>query len=375
MYKRNRLSVIKKVMAIFLICCCILTVSGYKTYATTPKVGIDVSNHNGVINWDQVKASGISYAILRVGFGDNYTSQDDTQFANNVAGCIANNIPYAVYLYSYATNLTGSSASIDSEIAHVKRLISGKNPFAVYIDMEDSSTVYLGKTTLTSFATRFCDSMIASGYKAGVYANTYWFNNNLDATTLFNKGYSIWVAEYNTTCNYTKTPYDMWQYTSSGSVPGISTSVDKNYMYNDITNGGSSNQGTIDVTYQTYDDVNNTWLPNVVNTSDYAGIFGHDVTGVYANLSSGNIYYKVHVKGGSWLPEVANRSDYAGILTSPIDGLMVKTDTGKTIHYRVHLRTTGAWLPYVTGYNTADSNNGYAGIYGNEIDAIQMYLD
>lgn len=375
MYKTNHISVLKKVIVLFLICSCILTVPGYNVNAATPKVGIDVSNHNGVINWAQVKAAGISYAILRVGYGDNYTSQDDTQFANNVAGCIANNIPYAVYLYSYATNLTGSSASIDSEIAHTKRLISGLNPFCVYIDMEDSSTQYLGKTTLTNFAIRFCDSMNASGYKAGVYANTYWMNNYLNSTTLYNKGYSIWVAQYNTTCTYTATPYDMWQYTSSGSCSGITTSVDKNYMYNDITNGGSSNQGTIDVTYQTYDDVYNTWLPNVVNTSDYAGIFGHDVTGVYANLSSGNIYYKVHVKGGGWLSEVANRSDYAGMLSYPIDGLMMKTDTGKTIHYRVHLRTTNTWLPYVTGYNTADGNNGYAGILGNEIDGIQIYLD
>lgn len=374
MNKLNRLNLIKKITSLLLVCCLILTVSAHKIYAATPIVGIDVSSHNGTINWAQVKAAGIGYAIIRAGYGDNVTSQDDTQFLNNVNGCIANGIPYAVYLYSYATNLTGTSASIDSEIAHVKRLISGKNPFAVYIDMEDSSTQYLGKATLTSFATRFCDSMIASGYKAGVYANKNWFTNYLDASALYNKGYSIWVAEYNSTCTYTTTPYDMWQYTSSGSVSGISTSVDKDYMYNDIRNGGTTTPTTINVTYQTYDDVLNQWLPNVVNTTDYAGIYGHDVTAVYANLSSGNIYYKVHVKGGSWLPEVVNRTDYAGIYTSPIDGLMMRTDTGKTIHYRVHLRTTGVWLPYVTGYSTADSNNGYAGTLGQPIDAIQVYV-
>ncbi|MGY0374259.1 phage tail tip lysozyme [Clostridium sp. JNZ J1-5] len=139
--------------------------------------------------------------------------------------------------------------------------------------------------------------------------------------------------------------------------------------------GGGGSTGTINVTYQTYDDVTRIWLPNVVNTTDYAGIYGHDVDCVYASLSSGNIYYKVHVKGGSWLAEVANRSDYAGIKGQPIDALMVKTDTGKTVHYRVHLRTTGTWLPYVTGYNSADGNNGYAGIFGQPIDAIQIYLD
>ncbi|KOA20028.1 hypothetical protein CLHOM_15930 [Clostridium homopropionicum DSM 5847] len=198
--------------------------------------------------------------------------------------------------------------------------------------------VYKGKTS--SFTTYFSK-----------FGNTYSFNafyiNPNKTTSIVNKGK---VAPGNTVYNNAPTDYSgLWSTLGS--------------------------QSHISVTYQTYDDVNNAWLSNVTDTQDYAGIFGHDVTGVYANLSSGNIYYKVHVKGGSWLPEVANRSDYAGILTSPIDGLMVKTDTRRTIHYRVHLRTTNTWLPYVTGYNTADSNNGYAGSFGNEIDAIQMYLD
>ena len=130
-----------------------------------------------------------------------------------------------------------------------------------------------------------------------------------------------------------------------------------------------------DVTYQVWDDVKNKWLPNVKNTSDYAGIFGHDVCAVYANLSKGNITYKVHYKGGKWLPAVTNRQDYAGIFNKPIDGLMVKTDTGKTIHYQVHLRRKNKWLPYVTGFNENDNNNGYAGILGQEIDAIRIYMD
>lgn len=128
----------------------------------------------------------------------------------------------------------------------------------------------------------------------------------------------------------------------------------------------------IDVIYQIWDDVKNVWLPNVKNTEDYAGLFGHDVCCVFANLSQGNITYAVHYKGGKWLPEVVNRSDYAGLYNKPIDGLMMKTDTGKTIRYRAHLRRKNAWLPWVTGYNTKDSNNGYAGILGQEIDGIQI---
>jgi hypothetical protein len=131
----------------------------------------------------------------------------------------------------------------------------------------------------------------------------------------------------------------------------------------------------ISVTYQVWDDTNNKWLPNVTDLTDYAGIYGHNVCGVYANLSKGNIIYKVHTKGGKWLPEVKNRTDYAGIFNKPIDGLMMKTDTGKTIHYAVHIKKSNKWLPFVTGYDEKDYNNGYAGILGAEIDAIKIYID
>lgn len=131
----------------------------------------------------------------------------------------------------------------------------------------------------------------------------------------------------------------------------------------------------IDVTYQVWDDVKNTWLPNVKNLEDYAGIFGHDVCCLFANLSRGNIFYKVHTKGGKWLPEVKNREDYAGIFNKSIDALCIRTDTGKTVKYAVHLRRSKRWLPFVSGYNTADSNNGFAGIIGKEIDAVKIYIE
>lgn len=131
----------------------------------------------------------------------------------------------------------------------------------------------------------------------------------------------------------------------------------------------------VDVLYQVWDDTLNKWLPNVKNLNDYAGIYGHNICCVLAHLSEGNIIYKVHYKGGKWLPAVANRTDYAGLYNKAIDGLMMKTDTGKTIHYAVHLRKKNKWLPFVTGYNEKDDNNGYAGIIGQEIDGIKIYID
>lgn len=123
-----------------------------------------------------------------------------------------------------------------------------------------------------------------------------------------------------------------------------------------------------EISYQIWDDVKNCWLPNVINDRDYAGIYGHDVCCVYASSNSNDVTYKVHYKGGKWLPAVKNRTDYAGLYNKPIDGFMIKGVNS----YRVHLRRTGKWLPWVTGYNEKDSNNGYAGILGQEIDAIQI---
>ena len=335
--------------------------------------GIDVSSHNGEINWGLVKSQ-IDFAIIRLGYGDNVERQDDSYFVKNVNGCINNNIPFGVYIYSYALNL-GGSESIQSEVEHTKKMLSkiSQKPFCVYIDMEDDSTIKLGKTMLTNFALEYCKQITQAGYKAGVYANENWFKNYLQVSTIASYGYSIWCAKYSSYKPVISSNYDIWQYTSEGRLNGINTVVDMNNMYNNII--GSQPQPTLiqnfKITYQIWDDVKNKWLPNVINDSDYAGIYGHDVCCVYANANHGNVYYKVHYKGGKWLPEVKNRSDYAGLYNKPIDSFMIKSDT-QTLTYRVHLRRTKKWLPWVTGYSTNDSNNGYAGIIGQEIDAIQI---
>ncbi len=131
----------------------------------------------------------------------------------------------------------------------------------------------------------------------------------------------------------------------------------------------------ISVNYQVFDNIKKKWLPNVKDLTDYAGIFGHDASGVFCNLSAGSIYYRVHVKGGGWLPTVKNREDYAGILGKPIDAFCAYTDTGKTLRYAVHIRSTNRWLPFVTGFDINDSANGYAGIIGKNIDGLKMYIE
>lgn len=192
--------------------------------------GIDVSSHQGKIDWNLVKPN-IEFAIIRCGYGSDFKNQDDSRFAENVEACEKLGIPYAVYLYSYAK----TEQSISSEVGHTLRMISGHKPFCVYIDMEDGSTAYLGKTVLTNFALKFCKLITENGFKAGVYANQYWFQTYLDVAEISKAGYSIWCAKYSTSEPDIAAKFDIWQYSSKGKMPGIySSGLDMNYMYNNI---------------------------------------------------------------------------------------------------------------------------------------------
>ena len=192
--------------------------------------GIDVSAHQGKINWSEVRNSGIDFAILRCGYGQDMPSQDDMFFARNVAECERLGIPYGVYLYSYA--LTEENAI--SEANHALRLIKGHNPtYGVWIDMEDADGYKQrngmpSDETLVNISSVFCDRIIANGYKAGVYASLDWLNTKLNSSKL--DKYDKWVAQWNDTCSYNKR-YQMWQYTSKGNVNGILTNVDMDIYY------------------------------------------------------------------------------------------------------------------------------------------------
>lgn len=125
---------------------------------------------------------------------------------------------------------------------------------------------------------------------------------------------------------------------------------------------GEKAVSTDSLNYQSYDNVKKKWLPNVkIGTSDYIGNFGNAIGGLYID----NLEYRVHDKvKGKWLPWVKGRLDYAGNLGNAIDGVQIKG-----VNYRVHIKG-GSWLPWVNKVD--DTNNGYAGIYGREIDAIQV---
>ena len=188
--------------------------------------GLDVSHHQGKIDWEKVSKSDVDFVIIRCGYGNNIASQDDKYFAQNVAGCEKYNIPYGIYIYSYALNVSDAK----SEAKHVLRLIksTGAKPtYPIYIDYEDSSQNGLTPKQLGNFATAFFNKTIAAGYKAGVYANLNWWTNKL-TDSRFNQ-WTKWVAQYNSACSYTK-PYQIWQSTSTGKVAGVNGNADLNFL-------------------------------------------------------------------------------------------------------------------------------------------------
>ncbi len=199
-------------------------------YGATMK-GIDVSHHNGVIDWKKVAASDVGYAIIRCGYGDNIKSQDDKKWADNVAGCEKYNIPFGVYIYSYAT----TTKQAKSEARHVLRLIKGhKLNFPIYYDMEDAVQANLSKSKRTQIANTFLETIKNAGYECGIYANLNWWNNYLDASLGNDSLWRTWVAQYNDNgCNYKK-EYSMWQSSSTAKVSGVNGNVDINFWFGPV---------------------------------------------------------------------------------------------------------------------------------------------
>lgn len=207
----------------------------YATIAAGRFLGIDVSNHNGVINWSTAKANGVEFAIIRIGWGDDLYNQDDPNAEYNMQQCERLGIPYGVYIYSYAL----STAEVDSEIAHTIRMIKGHNPtLGIWFDMEDADAYkerhnfspYTHGSQLTDFCVRYVRGMKARGYSnVGVYANPDYFINVLNYNRINNEGL-IWLAFWGSRPEQYGFGFDMWQYSSSGTINGLSGRFDMNYI-------------------------------------------------------------------------------------------------------------------------------------------------
>lgn len=190
--------------------------------------GIDVSTWQGDIDWNKVKADGIEFAMIRSSFGkENPDKQTDNKFHQNIKNAKAAGIPVGVYHYSYALSAEDAKKEADFCLSVIKGY---QLEYPVAFDIEDASQLNLGKKLITDIIMAFCERVQAAGYYVSLYTNLDWISNRIDMTRA--KAFDIWLAQWSSKPTYSGS-FGMWQYTSGGSVSGISGNVDMNIAYYD----------------------------------------------------------------------------------------------------------------------------------------------
>ncbi len=198
-------------------------------------VGIDVSRHNGEIDWAQVKAAGIRYAIIRCGYRTTVSGEvyEDANFRKNIRGALDAGIPVGVYFFSAAK----TRAEALEEAAFVLEVIRDYDvTWPVVFDFEICGTDRLkgvSDSTVTDNAIAFMDYIAQAGYTPMLYCSRNMLRDNFEVGRL--GSFRVWVAQYTELTNkYYPAPHAMWQCASDGLVPGIDTWVDLNLAYEDL---------------------------------------------------------------------------------------------------------------------------------------------
>ena len=205
----------------------------YLVYHGSPKAsrGIDVSSHQGQIDWSAVAGDGVEYAMIRVGYR-GYTKGDtvlDELFYDNVEGALTNGIQVGVYFFSQA--VTVEEAVEEAEL--VLRAIEGLEiTYPIIFDWEDipqeARTDGMDPVTLTACADAFCGTIAAAGYPAGIYFNQAFGYQEYNLLAL--DEYVFWLAQYDEAPGFYY-DFQMWQYTNTGSVSVIEGDVDLNLSF------------------------------------------------------------------------------------------------------------------------------------------------
>ena len=350
---------------------------------------IDVSEHNGEIDWQAVKDAGW-HAIIRVGYGDNLEEQDDDYYWRNISECERLGIPHGVYIYSYAY----STEQAMSEAEHVLRLIDGKElQYPVYWDSEEPGT----ESVAAENARVFLNRIEAAGYWAGIYSSESWFNAYLHG---FWDRWTPWVAKWGSNDGTPQEPpycpYDMWQYSSEGDVPGVGGRCDVSLSVRNFPKEISGDptppspqptptpSGAPEKIRYAVKTAEDGWLPFVTDLEDYAGIQGHAATYLAIDMN-GHGWYQVKSQASGWLPAVSgcNIDDYeygcAGD-GSPITAVRVYYETqnpSQTGWWKAKYRTSNIWsnyYPWQYDDETSNGQDGYAGDGWNAIDRVQITL-
>lgn len=218
--------------------------------------GIDVSHHQGAIDWGKVKAD---FAIIRAGYG-KYAYQEDPCFEDNIEGAYNAGIPVGVYWYSYAD--TVAEARQEAEVClTVIKPYKDMITLPVFFDQEyEPAILSAGNSIRTQCCVAFIRVIEAAGYKAGLYGSQDWLDNKIDDSQIPATA-TVWVAQYGSKCTY-KGRYTIWQHTSTGKVNGIKGNVDMNEAEDDLVLSTADGWNYIGGSWYWYEDgkpVTNCW--------------------------------------------------------------------------------------------------------------------
>lgn len=206
----------------------------YKGNKCISETGIDVSYYQGKIDWPKVKKSGVDFAIIRLGYRGylNGTLKVDSRYRYNIEQAQKAGVKVGVYFFTQALNKEEAIEEAKFCIKHVKGY---KLDYPIVIDTEAinnerarSHVTELSVNELTTVCKAFCQTVDKAGYKSSIYASKSWFLGKLNLEKL--DGCNKWLAHYTKVTDY-KYAYDMWQYTSNGSVDGIKGRVDMNICF------------------------------------------------------------------------------------------------------------------------------------------------
>lgn len=187
--------------------------------------GIDVSEHQGHIDWAKVAKDGVQFAVIRAGYGREL-SQKDAYFEQNYTAAKKAGIQVGAYWYSYADSVKRA----EEEAKTCLKVLEGKKfDLPIFFDQEyEKSILALSSKTRTDIILKFLEIIQAAGRKCGLYSSTNFITTKLQASRL--RQYPLWIAEYGSKLHYPGTVW-AWQYTSTGRVSGIKGHVDCNHGY------------------------------------------------------------------------------------------------------------------------------------------------
>lgn len=363
----------------------------------------DFSAWNGVVDWNRVKTAGLTHAILKVIRRD---FDPDKQFENNWKGCqLAGVHICGVYNYVY-------TPTVEEAIVAAKRVLEALDgrKVKVWMDIEDTCMQNLG-SDLIDIIKAYKHTIEEAGYEFGIYTGMAWYGSYIapyaDEEIL---NCDCWIARYylgydemtlDTDPNEDKKPSVArnlvgWQYTSSGVVDGVDGVCDLSVFYGEHEETASDTDDTdneetadnsseaVDVTYAAYTD---RWWDEVTNDSDWAGK-GDDtaIKAIAIRVSRGDVKYRVHLLNGGWLPYVTGcdyddfDNGYAGDKKHEIDAVEIiyYTPDGEDYKYARYMVSPFGlrnFYPEQVDNETGNGMDGYAGEFGKAIDKFQLVVE